>query len=114
MILLIFVGQVLSAPLITNSNCQNDPSAHSMMQMESMQMSSMDMKTMQNYDRASMAMDCCDEECDCPMDMCLTVLIYSAEKSNVLFNLTDVYPLSITSFTYLQHLSSIYRPPILS
>lgn len=67
LILLIFVGQVVSAPITT---CKTNDHTQSMTFVESdlnvmnhMQMSS------DRYD--NMNMECCEDDCHCPLGMCL-------------------------------------------
>lgn len=106
LILLIFVGQVVSAPLFSTDDCQSDMTHSVMDSMPGHDMSSMDMSTMD--------MDCCDEECDCPIDMCLSVVLYSNQDNKIqLFSINNnTFPAIV--FAFSQHPSSIYRPPILS
>ena len=102
LLLLAFVGQVVSAPLFAISDCQMEKPSHSM----------------PNHDMASMDMgadmDCCEDECDCPIQMCLSVIVYSNQDNGIQKPLASGYSFPLILFTISHHPSSIYHPPILS
>ena len=106
LVLLMFVGQVVSAPLLNCSSAQMD--SHSMSMMD---MSSHDMSNMLD---SNQAMDCCDSDCECPSGMCLSIALYLSPSTEINFNNNskkiDVSSQKISK----QVLTSIYRPPILS
>jgi len=114
-LLLLFAGQVLSAPF-GQCSAQNDGSnQNSMMSMVSMMDHEMPMTHHSDSSSATdIKMDCC-EDCTCPMDMCLSQIFFSTSDHEivaVILQYSQVFDFSIRiKSTYP---SSIYRPPILS
>lgn len=112
--LLSFLGQVVSAPLkvclTENSGDSGHSMEHSMVMAdnEHHDMSNMNMQTM-------MQMDCCQDDCQCPIDMCVSIAFID-DSSQILFNdFTDsVVFQNINSIQPSQKQDSLYRPPILS
>ena len=113
-ILLLFVGQVVSAPFSLSSSNQSD--SHSMSMMDMSSMSSHDMTMMHSSDSSdsSMQMDCCNDDCDCTMGLCFSVILISTDTLQTNVNLTNQVNISDSLFIFPQHSSSIYHPPIFS
>lgn len=114
--LLLFAGQVLSAPFNQCSATKGSSNATIVMQMASME--GHDMSMMQQYNDSvsdsTLKMDCCDE-CKCPMDMCLSQVFLSTNENAVVpLILQQSQPLNFPVFIKISQPSSIYRPPILS
>ncbi len=108
LMLLIFVGQVFSAPIFSCS--QHQESQSSMMMDMDMHMDSMDSSEMD-----SMSMDCCGDQCDCPDAMCFSHVFISSINSVSSYD-TPKGCLTISKQIFVQeHLvSAIFHPPILS
>jgi len=104
LVLLMFVGQVVSAPLLNCSSAQMDSHSMSMMDMSSHDMSDML--------ESNQAMDCCDSDCECPSGMCVSIALYFSSSTEANFS-NDSNQIDISSQKVnKQAISSIYRPPI--
>ena len=113
LILLIFVGQVVSAP-ITTCKTNNHDESQTMMSVEADMHMSHNMQISPSSNNNHTDMVCCDEDCDCPLGICLSVVLYSNENLEILFSTSSNYiPLEIP-FINNQPSSSIYHPPIFS
>ena len=112
LLLLIFVGQVVSAPLLSCSKTQIGSHSMSIMDMTSDEMSNMVMSDSSNMQTSHQTMDCCDNDCDCSSGVCVSIVLYISPSSEVNFynnsNLINIASQKISK----QVLSSIYRPPI--
>ena len=113
LILLIFVGQVMSAPLVS---CQiNLPSKISTtMDMHSMPNHDMAMMDFDHSDNNNMTMDCCEKECHCSLGMCFSMVLYPNLELELLFASVNSLLFPSVAFINNSSYSSIYRPPILS
>ena len=109
MILLLFVGQVMSATFIT---CSSGESASQSMLMDMSSIPDHDMSMMHASDMEQM--DCCDD-CQCTQSICVNSLfiastinisLYKSVKSNLI---AQPQP-----FINQQRYSAIFHPPILS
>ena len=106
LMLLIFVGQVFSAPIFSCSQHQEAQSSVMMdMHMDSMDSSEMD----------SMSMDCCGNQCDCPDAMCFSHVFISSIDATSSYNTPKAHLIITRSILIQKHLiSAIFHPPILS
>ena len=113
LMLLIFVGQVMSAPL---ASCQTSLSSKisTTMDMSSMPNHDMAMMHFDQSEDADMTMDCCEKDCQCSLGMCLSMVFYPNTEFELFF--TSVTSLMFPSVAFIDNSShsSIYRPPILS
>ncbi len=107
LILLIFIGQVVSAPMLSCSQNQ---------QMDSVSMKmDMSMDLMDSTEMDSMTMDCCGAQCDCPDAMCISHVFINTVNNLSTYQVPQPY-LAIKQNLFIQkHLvSAIFHPPILS
>ncbi|VAW40654.1 hypothetical protein MNBD_GAMMA01-1450 [hydrothermal vent metagenome] len=111
LVLLIFVGQVVSAPLTT---CATSESSSSSQIMPSMPDHDMAMMHLSQTHEAMVDMDCCGDECNCPQGMCISVVFYPNQAVDMQFVSIATYLIPPILFINNQYPSSIYRPPILS
>lgn len=108
LILLIFVGQVVSAPITT---CKTNDHTQSMTFVESALTVMDDMQiSLDQFD--NMNMECCEDDCHCPLGMCISVVLYTSDSMEVLFSKTSSQIIPEIPFTNNYSNSSIYRPPI--
>jgi hypothetical protein len=113
LILLIFVGQVVSAPLNICSAEMSDTSQLSMN--HSMQNHDMSSMNVEASDTPMMQMDCCDDDCQCPMDMCFSVAYINHSDDMKFYMLSQVIVFKNINHIQLTYQNdSLYRPPILS
>ena len=114
LILLIFVGQVVSAPFETCITDNDENSTHSMM-MADMPNHDMQNMTMDHSDSSMMAMDCCGDECQCPMDMCLTMAFINTHIDTQIQQFSETFIFQETNSVLISYSNdSLYRPPIFS
>ncbi|MCF6319377.1 MAG: hypothetical protein L3J83_08890 [Proteobacteria bacterium] len=121
LVLLIFVGQVVSAPLKSCLTENSENSEHSMVMADMDHHDMSDMHSLSMHDsgtstmQTSMQMDCCQDECQCPVDMCFS-MAFIDDSSQISFNnFTDsVVFQNISSLQPSHKQDSLYRPPILS
>jgi len=109
LMLLIFVGQVVSAPITT---CKTNGHTQGMTFVESdvTVMGDMQMSSSDQYN--NMNMECCEDDCHCPLGMCISVVLYTSDSIEVLFSKTSSKIIPQVTFTNNYTNSSIYRPPI--
>ncbi len=102
LMLLVFVGQ---ASAFTVVPCEMNGQAS--------MMSGMSHPIHDMSDMASSDMDCCDQECSCPMGSCVSAVLFNTP---VLIEPELISQKIIQSPTrvLMQTLTSLYRPPILS
>ncbi len=107
LLLLIFVGQVVAAPLLSCSYSSSNDSTMSMqMDMSKHKMPMADLGIHKN-------MKCCDD-CQCPDGMCLTVVMFSVNSLTI-----TIIPTVFPDFLKLHFIpeynpNSVFHPPILS
>ena len=114
--LVAFIGQAMASNVLsyTMVSCTHQSMQSDMKMMshapnhESMMSESMDEKTDNNQ---KMMMDCCQEQCECPMNGCvnLSVLFDTHFTANIMI---EQKILQSSSSHQSQNTTSLYRPPI--
>jgi hypothetical protein len=98
--LLVFVTQVSSVPLERCSMTESGIPSHTMIGMDDHDMG---------------PMDCCDEQCKCIVDMCIsTVFIMPDSDGMLIININSSYRFPAILFANRKQTNSIFYPPILS
>jgi hypothetical protein len=111
LVLLIFVGQVVSAPLSSCTKNSNDNSTHSMMMNIDLNSDSaaMDMQSSDSF----MQMDCCGDDCQCPVAMCVSMAYISDSEIIKVQQFSEFISfLPLKTIQLSQSNDSLYRPPI--
>ena len=114
LLLLIFVGQVVSAPLLSCSKTQTGSHSMSVMDMTSDDMSNMAMSPSSNIQGSLQTMDCCDDDCDCPSGVCASIVLFVSPSTEVNFYNNSSVIIIASQKISKQVLSTIHRPPIFS
>ena len=111
LILLIFIGQVFSAPMLSCSQNQEMESSTMMMDIDM----DMHMDSMNSSEMDTMNMDCCGNQCDCPDAMCISHVFIATVNDLSTFQVPKPYLATKQNLFVQKHLvSAIFHPPILS
>ena len=115
-VMIAFMGQSLASNAMVCAEKSQQISQTA--QANSHSMSMMEHQAMMNADDASStannpSMDCCDKQCKCPVNGCLTIVLFIALHVIDSYNAIEVQPSALLSILPLsKNNSSLYRPPI--
>jgi len=119
-ILLMLMTFMSQASVSTSMYCVTDSDSNDTGEISTMMTDSMIDHSQMNHasmshTRTDISDDCCQQDCQCPMEACFTSSLSASTMSLIIFNISSLKSSKIeqqTSLFQTQISSSLYRPPI--